>query len=169
MIPAAVAGALIYCLLNHLWLPAGLIIGAAHADRIVKIFQQAEDRAEARKKIETTYKLTPIQSEVIASMTLAQVTRLDAGKYAKEKEELQARISELNLLFEKLDGNEEEDVTMTYKDATSKELTVYERLDDEKDLQHYFGNTPAPLEWRYVIALPPKGKSSPRLSLPSCR
>jgi DNA gyrase subunit A len=77
----------------------GLIIGATHADRIVKIFQQAEDRAEARKKIETTYKLTPAQSEVIASMTLAQVTRLDASKYAKEKEELQARISELEHLL----------------------------------------------------------------------
>ncbi len=77
----------------------GLIIGATHADRIVKIFQQAEDRAEARKKIETTYKLTPAQSEVIASMTLAQVTRLDASKYAKEKEELQTRISELEHLL----------------------------------------------------------------------
>jgi len=82
----------------------GLIIGATHADRIVKIFQQAEDRAEARKKIETTYKLTPAQSEVIASMTLAQVTRLDASKYAKEKEELQARISELEHLLANRDA-----------------------------------------------------------------
>ena len=77
----------------------GLIIGAANAERIVKIFQQAQDRAEARKKIEVTYKFTPSQSEVIASMTLAQVTRLDASKYAKEKEELQARISELEHLL----------------------------------------------------------------------
>jgi len=84
---------------ERLHIVEGLIIGAANADRIVKIFQQAEDRAEARKKIETIYKLTPIQSEVIASMTLAQVTRLDAGKYAKEKEELQVRISELELLL----------------------------------------------------------------------
>ncbi len=77
----------------------GLIIGAAHAERVVKIFQQAEDRSEARKKIETLYKLTPVQSEVIASMTLAQVTRLDASKYAREKEELTARISELEHLL----------------------------------------------------------------------
>src|SRR5712692_7571373 len=84
---------------ERLHIVEGLIIGAANADRIVKIFQQAEERAEARKKIETIYKLTPIQSEVIASMTLAQVTRLDAGKYAKEKEELQVRISELELLL----------------------------------------------------------------------
>src|SRR5438045_2145621 len=77
----------------------GLIVGAAHADLIVKIFMQAQDRAAARQIIEKTYKLTPIQSEVIASMTLAQVTRLDASKYAKEKEELQARISELERLL----------------------------------------------------------------------
>jgi DNA gyrase subunit A len=80
---------------ERLHIVEGLIVGAANAERIVKIFQQAQDRTEARKKIEVTYKLTPIQSDVIASMTLAQVTRLDASKYAKEKEELQARISEL--------------------------------------------------------------------------
>jgi DNA gyrase subunit A len=77
----------------------GLIIGAAHADAIVRIFQQAQDRATARKEIEVKYNLTPIQSDVIASMTLAQVTRLDASKYAKEKAELQARISELERLL----------------------------------------------------------------------
>jgi DNA gyrase subunit A len=77
----------------------GLIIGAAHADQIVRIFQQAEDRAAARKEIEVRYNLTPMQSDVIASMTLAQMTRLDAGKYAKEKEELQARIRELERLL----------------------------------------------------------------------
>src|SRR5579864_8758241 len=84
---------------ERLHIVEGLIVGAANADRVVKIFQQAEDRAQARKKIETTYKLTPVQSDVIASMTLAQVTRLDAGKYAKEKAELQARIAELEHLL----------------------------------------------------------------------
>jgi DNA gyrase subunit A len=77
----------------------GLILGAANAERIVQIFQQAEDRAAARKEIEALYHLTPIQSDVIASMTLAQVTRLDADKYAKEKAELQARIDELERLL----------------------------------------------------------------------
>jgi len=84
---------------ERLHIVEGLIIGAANAERIVKIFQQAQDRNEARKKIEVTYKLTPIQSDVIASMTLAQVTRLDANKYAKEKEELLARIAELERLL----------------------------------------------------------------------
>ncbi len=84
---------------ERLHIVEGLIIGSAHADRIVKIFQQAEDRSAARRQIETLYKLTPIQSEVIATMTLAQVTKLDATKYAREKEELLSRISELEHLL----------------------------------------------------------------------
>jgi DNA gyrase subunit A len=77
----------------------GLIIGSSHADQIVKIFQQAEDRLAARRAIEQKYQLTSIQSDVIASMTLAQVTRLDAGKYGQEKTELEARIGELQALL----------------------------------------------------------------------
>ena len=97
---------------ERLHIVEGLIVGAANAERIVKIFQQAQDRAEARKKIEVNYKLTPIQSDVIASMTLAQVTRLDASKYAKEKEELQIRIQEL----ERLLGDRNELITMLKKE-----------------------------------------------------
>ncbi len=77
----------------------GLIIGSAHAEEVVKIFQNAEDRSAARSEIEATYSLTAVQSDVIASMTLAQVTRLDASKYAKEQDELQRRINELEQLL----------------------------------------------------------------------
>src|SRR5712692_7997012 len=84
---------------ERLHIVEGLIVGAANAERVVKIFKQAQDRAAARLVIEKKYKLTPIQSEVIASMTLAQVTRLDESKYAKEKEELIVRISELERLL----------------------------------------------------------------------
>ena len=71
--------------------------GSANAQQIVKIFQEAADREEARNKIRTKYKLSERQVEVIADMTLSQVTRLDAGKYGKEKEELSTRIAELEL------------------------------------------------------------------------
>ncbi len=84
---------------ERLHIVEGLIIGSANAEQIVKIFQQAEDRTTARKEIEARYSLTAIQSDVIASMTLSQVTRLDAGKYAKEREELQSRIAELERLL----------------------------------------------------------------------
>lgn len=77
----------------------GLIVGSEHAEQIVRIFQKAEDRAAARLEIERRYKLSTIQSDVIASMTLSQVTRLDASKYVREREELQARIAELETLL----------------------------------------------------------------------
>ncbi|MDI3342071.1 MAG: DNA topoisomerase 4 subunit A [Sphaerobacter sp.] len=77
----------------------GLIIGAAHADEIVKIFQQARDRNVAKEQIKAKYNLSDIQADVIANMTLAQVTKLDAAKYAEEKKALTKRIKELTALL----------------------------------------------------------------------
>ena len=84
---------------DRLHVVEGLTIGAEHAEQIVQIFQRAEDRASARKEIEARYHLTTIQSDVIASMTLSQVTRMDANKYARERDELQTRIRDLEHLL----------------------------------------------------------------------
>lgn len=77
----------------------GLIIGAANAQQIVKIFQQAANRAEAKLEIQKRYKLSEIQAEVIAQMTLSQVTKLDAGRYEEERRTLEARIAELEAIL----------------------------------------------------------------------
>ncbi len=77
----------------------GLIIGAANADEIVKIFQAARDRNVAKEEIKVKYELSDIQADVIANMTLAQVTRLDASKYDEEKESLISRIAELEAIL----------------------------------------------------------------------
>jgi DNA gyrase subunit A len=77
----------------------GLIIGAANADEIVKIFQAARDRNVAKEQIKKRYDLSDIQADVIANMTLAQVTRLDARKYDEEKKQLTRRIRELEALL----------------------------------------------------------------------
>jgi DNA gyrase subunit A len=84
---------------ERLHIVEGLIIGSANAQQIVKIFQEAADRDEAKTKIRTKYKLSEKQVGVIADMTLSQVTRLDAGRYSKEKEELVGRIAELESLL----------------------------------------------------------------------
>lgn len=86
----------------------GLIIGAANADEIVKIFQAARDRNVAKEEIKTKYDLTDIQADVIANMTLAQVTRLDASKYDEEKQTLIERIA----FLEELLGSEEKKVAL---------------------------------------------------------
>ena len=80
---------------ERLHIVQGLIVGAANAQQIVKIFQQAADRAAAKLEIQKRYKLSEIQSETIAQMTLSQVTKLDAGRYEEERKVLEARIAEL--------------------------------------------------------------------------
>ena len=80
---------------ERLHIVQGLIVGAANAQQIVKIFQQAADRGAAKLEIQKRYKLSEIQSETIAQMTLSQVTKLDAGRYEEERAVLEARITEL--------------------------------------------------------------------------
>jgi DNA gyrase subunit A len=77
----------------------GLIIGATHADDIVKIFQAAKDRQAAREELIKRFKLSEIQAQRISEMTLAQVTRLDLSGYRTEKKELVQTIAYLEDLL----------------------------------------------------------------------
>ncbi|HVG98107.1 MAG TPA: DNA gyrase subunit A [Chloroflexota bacterium] len=100
---------------QRLHLVLGLIIGAANAQEIVRLFQAARDRAEAKEQIRARYRLSEVQAQVIADMTLAQVTRLDAARYATEKRELTQRIAALKELL----GSRERMV-----DAVKAEMTA---------------------------------------------
>src|SRR5438445_1461552 len=84
---------------ERLHLVEGLIVGAVHADEIVKIFQAAKDRQVARAELITRFKLSEIQAQRISEMTLAQVTRMDLASYRGEKKELQEKISYLEDLL----------------------------------------------------------------------
>ncbi|MGI5837256.1 MAG: DNA gyrase/topoisomerase IV subunit A [Chloroflexota bacterium] len=84
---------------DRLHIVQGLIIGAANAQQIVKIFQQAANRQVAKEEIKKKYKLSEIQAETIAQMTLSQVTKLDAGRYQEERKSLEARIAELEAIL----------------------------------------------------------------------
>jgi DNA gyrase subunit A len=84
---------------ERLHLVDGLIIGASHADEIVKIFQAARDRQTARDELIKRFKLSEIQAQKISEMTLAQVTRLDLAGYRAEKKELLETIAHLEGLL----------------------------------------------------------------------
>jgi DNA gyrase subunit A len=84
---------------ERLHLVDGLIVGAVHADEIVKIFQAAKDRQVARAELIKRYKLSEVQAQKISEMTLAQVTRMDLASYRTEKKELQERIAYLEDLL----------------------------------------------------------------------
>ena len=71
---------------ERLHLVEGLIIGAVHADEIVKIFQAAKDRQVARAELIKRFKLSEIQAQRISEMTLAQVTRMDLAELPRRKE-----------------------------------------------------------------------------------
>src|SRR5438067_10634544 len=84
---------------ERLHLVEGLIVGAVHADEIVKIFQAAKDRQVARMELIKRFKLSELQAQKISEMTLAQVTRMDLAGYRSEKKELQETISYLQDLL----------------------------------------------------------------------
>src|SRR3982075_2420304 len=84
---------------ERLHLVDGLIVGAVHADEIVKIFQAAKDRQVARAELIKRFKLSEIQAQKISEMTLAQVTRMDLAGYRAEKKELQDTITQLEGLL----------------------------------------------------------------------
>src|SRR5438067_4898550 len=84
---------------ERLHLVEGLIIGAVHADEIVRIFQAAKDRQVARAELIKRFKLSEVQAQRISEMTLAQVTRLDLASYHAEKKELQEKIAYLEDLL----------------------------------------------------------------------
>jgi len=77
-----------------------LLIGATHAQELVRIFQEAEGKAAAKTIIQKKYNLTEEQSEVIASMSLSQVTRPDVGKYQAERTDLVNKIGKHQELLE---------------------------------------------------------------------
>jgi DNA gyrase subunit A len=84
---------------ERLHIVEGLIIGAVHADEIVKIFQAARDRQVARAELIKRFKLSEVQAQRISEMTLAQVTRMDLAGYRTEKKDLQERIAYLEDLL----------------------------------------------------------------------
>src|SRR5919199_1014311 len=84
---------------ERLHIVEGLIIGAVHADEIVKIFQSSKDRTTARAELIKRYKLSELQAQRISEMTLAQVTRMDLASYRSERKELQEKIARLEDLL----------------------------------------------------------------------
>src|SRR2546421_5449864 len=84
---------------ERLHLVEGLIVGAVHADEIVRIFQAAKDRQVACAELIKRFKLSEIQAQKISEMTLAQVTRLDLADYRSEKKDLQQTIAFLEDLL----------------------------------------------------------------------
>jgi DNA gyrase subunit A len=77
----------------------GFRIALDNIDAVVKIIKEADDRADAQKKLMTKFKLSEIQTTAILEMRLYQLTGLERDKIEEEYAELIKRIAYLESLL----------------------------------------------------------------------
>ncbi|MBM3861447.1 MAG: DNA gyrase subunit A, partial [Verrucomicrobia bacterium] len=77
----------------------GFRIALDNIDAVVKIIKEADDRADAQKKLMAKFKLSEIQTTAILEMRLYQLTGLERDKIEEEYAELIKRIAYLQSLL----------------------------------------------------------------------
>src|SRR5215831_2633991 len=136
---------------ERLHLVEGLIIGAVHAEEIVRIFQAARDRQVARAELIKRFKLTEIQAQRISEMTLAQVTRMDLAGYRAEKKDLQETIARLEDLLAhqpKMVATIKDEMQAIVNDFADDRRTA---ILSEEDAAAPLADVPAAIESRSVL------------------
>ncbi|OHA65137.1 MAG: DNA gyrase subunit A [Candidatus Wildermuthbacteria bacterium RIFCSPHIGHO2_02_FULL_49_9] len=67
----------------------------ANIDKVIKLIRAANDRDDAKAKLQKTFKLSELQANAILDMRLAQLARLEREKIEDELKEVRATIKEL--------------------------------------------------------------------------
>lgn len=73
----------------------GLIIGVHNIDEVVKIIKNAENTADARKKLMERFALSERQAQAILDLRLARLAKLEVKKLEEELAELEKKIAYL--------------------------------------------------------------------------
>ncbi|WP_435179086.1 DNA gyrase subunit A [Halorussus sp. AFM4] len=82
----------------------GRLTALEHADDVVDIIQDAEDRDEAKADLQAAYDFSDEQVDHIVRMQLGSLTSMEAAEIEDEYEDVQARIERLETIL----GNESE-------------------------------------------------------------
>ncbi|WP_419924852.1 DNA gyrase/topoisomerase IV subunit A [Candidatus Poriferisocius sp.] len=90
----------------------GLIIALDNIDQVVAIIRGSDDAATARRRLQDALNLTEVQAAHILDMQLRRLTALEKQKIIDERDELIARIEDL----EKLLGSEQRQRTVVLKE-----------------------------------------------------
>jgi DNA gyrase subunit A len=77
----------------------GYLIAIANIDEVVAIIKKSQSVDEAKEKLIERFQLSERQTKEIIDMTLRRLTGLESQKLKDEKEELEAKIKEYNLLL----------------------------------------------------------------------
>lgn len=79
----------------------------ANIDKVIKLIRGAQDREDAKVKLQKAFRLSELQANAILDMRLAQLAKLERQKIEDELKEIRARIKELEALLaspKKIDG-----------------------------------------------------------------
>ncbi len=71
----------------------GLMIAIQAIDEVVEIIKTSEDTADARRRLEATFELSPVQSQAIVDMRLGRLTALEVHKLQEEIDQLHQDIA----------------------------------------------------------------------------
>ena len=77
----------------------GLYKCLANIDKVIKLIRAAEDRDDAKTKLQKAFKLSELQVNAILDMRLAQLAKLESKKIEDELKEIRIRIKELTAIL----------------------------------------------------------------------
>jgi len=77
----------------------GLYKCLANIDKVIKLIRAAEDRDDAKTKLQKAFKLSELQANAILDMRLAQLAKLESKKIEDELKEIRIRIKELTSIL----------------------------------------------------------------------
>ncbi|UPV73623.1 DNA gyrase subunit A [Halorussus limi] len=102
----------------------GRLTALEHADDVVDIIQDAEDRDEAKADLKAEYEFSDEQVDHIVRMQLGSLTSMEAAEIESEYEDVQARIERLETIL----GDESELLSVIKEEL----LEVKDEYDDDR-------------------------------------
>jgi DNA gyrase subunit A len=97
---------------DRLHLVEGFLVALDNIDEVVRIIRASQDTAEARTSLMERFSLTEVQANAILEMPLRRLTALEKLKLEEERDELVARIADLEAIL----GSEQRRRTIVLKE-----------------------------------------------------
>ena len=85
--------------LERLHLVDGLLIAILDIDEVIQVIRSSDDAAAARTRLMEIFDLTEVQANYILDMPLRRLTKFSRLELESERDELQARIAELDRIL----------------------------------------------------------------------
>ena len=88
---------------ERLHLVQGLLIAIVDIDDVIAIIRSSDDTAQARQRLIAAFELSEIQANYILEMPLRRLTKFSTLELQTERDQLEARITELTAILENAD------------------------------------------------------------------